>query len=101
MNYLVLLRRLQCLEKYNSKDVCIKPRQIKCLEYLVMKQDVVGVFPTGFGKSLIFQLLADVCTLVDPTPKPENKIFIVVCPLNSLIQDQVKILQNLRYPCGV
>ena len=64
-----------------------------------MKNDVVGVFPTGFGKSLIFQLLADMCTPLEPVP--ENKIVIVVCPLNSLIQDQVKILQDLGYPCGV
>ena len=39
------------------------------------------------------------CTPLEPVP--ENKIVIVVCPLNSLIQDQVKILQDLGYPCGV
>lgn len=36
----------------------IKPEQELCLESLVVKRkDVLGVLPTGYGKSLIYQLL--------------------------------------------
>ena len=36
----------------------IKPEQELCLESLIVKRkDVLGVLPTGYGKSLIYQLL--------------------------------------------
>ena len=96
-NVVGLVRRLQnCLEKYDFRAMCVKPKQIKCWEYLVMeKSDVIGIFPTGFGKSLIFQLLPDMCS------SSETKIVVVVCPLNSLIQDQMSFLQSLGISCGM
>ena len=35
----------------------LKPEQKLCLETVAQKRDVFGILPTGFGKSLIFQLL--------------------------------------------
>ena len=35
----------------------LKREQKLCLETVVQKRDVFGILPTGFGKSLIFQLL--------------------------------------------
>ena len=32
---------------------------MKCFEYLLKSKDTVAVLPTGFGKSLLFLLLAD------------------------------------------
>ena len=33
---------------------------MKCFEYLLKGKDIVAVLPTGFGKSLLFQLLPDI-----------------------------------------
>ena len=42
--------------------------------------DLLGVLPTGFGKSLIFQLLA---------VAKKGSIVVVICPLISIMKDQV------------
>ena len=51
--------------------------------------DVIAVLPTGFGKSLLFQLLPDFLPV-----KGEKNIVLVVCPLNSIIEDQLKVLKD-------
>ena len=43
--------------------------------------DLLPVLPTGFGKSLIFQLLA----LVN-----DHHVVLVICPLKSIVNDQIK-----------
>ena len=68
---------------------CLKPLQVKCFEYLLKGKDVVAVLPTGFGQSLLFQLLPDFLPV-----KADSNIVIVVCPLNSIIEDQLKVLQD-------
>lgn len=46
----------------------------------------MAVLPTGFGKSLIFQLLIKVNEIIT-----KNKQYvIVVCPLESIIDDQIE-----------
>ena len=50
---------------------------------------VVAVLPTGYGKSLIFQILPFFLP-----PKCSRNIVIVVCPLTSIIEDQVKTLRE-------
>ena len=77
------------LNRYNFPSFCLKPLQVKCFEYLLKGQDVVAVLPTGFGKSLLFQLLPDFLPL-----KANQNIVIVVCPLNSIIEDQLKVLEE-------
>ena len=44
---------------------CLKPLQAKCFEYLLKGKDVVAVLPTGFDKSLLFQLLPDFLPVTD------------------------------------
>lgn len=61
--------------------------QVKCLEYILKGQDVIAVVPTGYGKSLMFHLLPYFL----PVKKARNMI-IVVCPLNEIIEDQLKAL---------
>ena len=51
----------------------IKPEQELCLESLVVKRkDVLGVLPTGYGKSLIYQLLQNSCPNI-AFSRPEQK----------------------------
>ncbi|MBT9131091.1 MAG: ATP-dependent DNA helicase RecQ [candidate division WS2 bacterium] len=55
-----------------------------------MKESVIGVIPTGSGKSLTYQLPA----LIDA--EKTKSITIVIEPLVALTQDQVNILKS-RY----
>src|SRR5688500_16493322 len=61
-----------------------RPGQREVLECLMAGKDVLGVFPTGAGKSLTYQLAA----LMLPGTA------IVVSPLIALMHDQVTDLQN-------
>src|SRR6476646_11723428 len=63
-----------------------RPGQREVLECLMNGRDVLGVFPTGAGKSLTYQLAA----LMLPGTA------IIVSPLIALMRDQVIDLQNRR-----
>lgn len=47
------------LLKSESKglEFCLKEQQKKAVRQLYERKDLVSVLPTGFGKSLVFQLL--------------------------------------------
>ena len=38
-------------------SIILKIKQVICLESLFLKKDLVAVLPTGYGKSLFFQVL--------------------------------------------
>ena len=59
---------------------------------VVDKKDVFVILPTWFGKSLIYQALLFV---FDRVNKSAGHIVVVVSPLVSLMDDQVKILTDL------
>ena len=52
---------------------------------------MLAVLPTGYGKSLIYQLLAPTYNFMDFTGSPGGKksTVIVISPLNALIRDQI------------
>ena len=85
----VLKRLGSALNRCSFPSFCLKPLQVKCFEHLLKGQGVVAVLPTGFGKSLLFQLLPDFLPV-----KADKNIVIVVCPLNSIIEDQLNVLQD-------
>ena len=62
----------------NFPSFCLKPLQVRCFEYILKGKDIVAILPTGFGKSLLFQLLPDFLPV-----KANSNIVIVVCPLNT------------------
>ena len=70
----------------------LKHEQKLCLETVAKKRDVFGILPTGFGKSLIFQLLP---RLLKDLWKLEHACVIVVTPLASIMKDQVEELTRL------
>lgn len=81
-------KRLQfSLEKNNFKR-SLKPKQIACMDFLYRGLDVIAVLPTGFGKSLIYQVLPYLIPV-----KEKSNIVIVVAPLNSIIEDQINTLK--------
>jgi len=70
----------------------LKHEQKLCLETVAQKHNVFGILPTGFGKSLIFQLL--LCLLKDLW-KLQSACVLVVTPLVSIMKDQVEELTRL------
>ena len=82
----------------------LKKQQQKAVEATLCGKDVFVSLPTGFGKSLIYQLLP-VCAEELATRKPfgnEFQPFIsVVSPFVSLMQDQVASLQGKGFKASL
>ena len=70
----------------------LKEEQKRCLRSLAERKDVFGILPTGFGKSLIFQLLPRVIKVMW---KLEQTTVLVVSPLVSIMKDQVEEMTRL------
>ena len=64
----------------------IKAEQYEALEAVISGRDVIAILPTGFGKSLIFQLFCDVKLASNP-----NTCIFVVAPLKSIVEDQISV----------
>ena len=94
--FLTVLRNVQlALSQGNFPDVNFKPLQMICLEYLLNVGDVIGVLPTGYGKSMLFHLLPHFIPV-----KSSKNIVIVVCPLNAIIDDQLRVLERRGISAG-
>jgi ATP-dependent DNA helicase RecQ len=65
--------------------------QEKVIEGMLMKRDILGVMPTGGGKSICYQIPALIF----------DGLTIVVSPLISLMKDQVDTLNQLGIPAGL
>jgi ATP-dependent DNA helicase RecQ len=66
----------------------LHPKQLEVMRAFVNGRDVLAVLPTGFGKSLCFQLPALLAA--------EARATVVVSPLVALIKDQVNDLRGRR-----
>ena len=68
----------------------LKSEQKEAVESLLRGRDVFGVLPTGFRKSLIYQLSV---LAKNASPKAvssvERPTIIVICPLKSIIEEQI------------
>ena len=82
----------------NYSNIFLKVKQYQILESILLKRrDTIGILPTGYGKSVIFHLLPYVADYLDKTKDAmkENtcgNIFLIVTPLNALIDNQISIL---------
>ena len=83
---------LEACKTFGVPDVHVEQRlAIRCL---LQGRDVFASFPTGYGKSLIYQILPLVAKMVSPSVYPDRPIVVVVSPLKSLMRDQVMSLQG-------
>lgn len=82
----------------NFPSLNFKPLQMKCFEYMLKDQDVIGVsYPLDLASQwMLFHLLPHFIPV-----KTTKDIVIVVCPLNSIIEDQLKVLKARRLTADV
>ena len=78
----------------------LKPEQILVIQNIVRGKDVFAALPTGFGKSLTFQILPSVLKSLQSSYVSPSPLVIVVCPLKSIIKDQVNYLRSLGLKAG-
>lgn len=62
---MLLLMAASCIAqtvKTKFSDIkSLRPEQVLAITQFILRKDVFAVLPTGMGKSLIFQLIPDIC----------------------------------------
>lgn len=81
--------RIVLRETFKMKD--FRPQQLRTINALLNKNDVILVAPTGGGKSLCFQLPALMT----------SGLTVVVSPLISLMEDQLENLKKYHIEAAV
>ncbi len=77
------------LKKYWKID-SLKEKQIEVINELLLGNDVIGLLPTGYGKSLCYLL----------PPLITKKTIFIISPLISLMDDQKDKLNKMNIPCA-
>ena len=79
--------------KYDS----LKVEQIECLRVICLREDVLAVLPTGFGKSLVYQIIPKVLEcLKNESDDTQKFIVCVVSPLEYIRKQQVASINKLH-----
>lgn len=84
-------KKVQMAVARYQKAITLKQQQTECLELLYSGKDVIANLPTGFGKSLIYNLLPIILSS-DSEPSIDATV-LVVCPLNVIQSDQSQTLK--------
>ncbi|KAK6184457.1 hypothetical protein SNE40_006925 [Patella caerulea] len=85
------------VKKVYNFDLHLKTEQIDVIHSIINSKNVLGVLPTGFGKSLCYTLPPLILDEVDWTCQ---HISLVVSPLIALMKDQVISLNALGVKAG-
>ena len=80
-------------------EFTLKEKQLECISSIVCDgRDVRAVLLTGYGKSVIYQILPDVFDIMLGT---EKSMVLVISPLNALMQDQITKLKDRGISCSL
>ena len=82
-------KALKILKKF-WKITSLKDKQIDVINELLLGNDVIGLLPTGYGKSMCYIL----------PPLVTKKVMFIVSPLISLMDDQKEKLTEINIPCA-
>ena len=80
-----------------NKDLVLKPKQVEVLEAVYNGSDTFVWFPTGYGKSLCYQLLPFMFDFRRGSTEAQDThrcCVIVISPLLALMVDQVSSLRS-------
>ena len=86
------------VSKVGKAGMVLKPEQVQAVRHVYEGKDVFLWLPTGFGKSICYEILPFLFDL--KLASAECSIVIVVSPLVSLMVDQVASLRS-RGVCAV
>jgi len=89
----------QALRGLNMANVSLRVQQKETIRNIAfLRKDTLIILLTGFGKSLIFQLLSFV---FDSWLGAKKSFILVVSPLNALMTDQTVKLNDMQVRCLV
>ena len=79
----------------------LKPQQVTAITNFLLRRDVFAVLPTGYGKSLIFQIIPYICSRMAARGfnYPNKPILLVISPLVSLIKSHIHELNDHGISC--
>ena len=86
------------LERVGKADIRMKDHQSKAVRYVYDKHDVFIWLPTGYGKSLCYEILPYV---FDSKLGTDSSVVLVISPLVSLMIDQVQSLKARGVPAAI
>jgi len=92
------------LKKLGKPKLELKREQHEAIRAICFERnDALAVLPTGFGKSLIYQVLPGIFDYVGNGCEPErhDSVVLVVSPLSALMRDQLKKLEAFLNVCIV
>lgn len=78
----------------SGREIVLKPEQESAVRALLADRDVLAVLPTGYGKSLIYQMFVRAKNY----ELNGNAAILVISPLKSIIEDQLQEMELLGYP---
>ena len=80
----------QKLPEYAKFPLKLKQGQRQAVDSLLQGSDCIAVLPTGYKKSLIFQLFVSAAAI----KRDGNERVLVVCTSQSIIEDQIREARN-------
>ena len=82
------------IQLVHGRSIQLKEEQDKAIRDLLRGKDVFAVLPTGYGKSLIYQVFVR----ARAHETQGNAAILVISPLNSIIKDQLRDMKQQHYP---
>ena len=86
------------LAKVGCSSISLKPEQKECIKSILDGNDVFVWLPTGFGKSVCYEVLP---FMFDKKLGRDNSLVLIVSPLVSLMVDQVRSLRSRSVKASV